>query len=192
MINNELIKEIIKNGGSTLTKNLKHAELNNGYMVSLEGAESKVKSNDYKAIIQAIKEKQEIARDNSDLYIGLWVDNDMMYIDISININDKVEALEFGKKNKQLAIYDLENDKSLYLKDYKFSKYYTIYKVVKDENNNIIDYKVITQEDSIKELANYFESSIKTIKNSIYSTLKDNYKQLVNDCIIIKDYELNL
>ena len=192
MINNELIKEIIKNGGATLTKDLKKAELKSGYMVSLEGAESKVKKDDYKAIIKAIEDKKEIIKDNSDLYIGLWVDNGMMYIDISININDKVEALEFGKKNKQFAIYDLENDKSLYLKDYKFSKYYTVYKVVKDENDNITDYKIIVQKDNIKELANYFNCSIKTIKNSIYNNLIDNYKQLVNDCVIIKDYELNL
>lgn len=192
MVNNELINEIIKNGGATLTRELKQAELKKGYMVSLEGAESQTNKNDYKAIIQAIKEKQEIVKDNSDLYIGLWVDNDTMYVDVSINISDKVEALEFGKKNKQLALYDLEEDKSLYLKDYEFNRYYTIYEVVKDENDNIIDYKLITQKDSIKELVSYFNCSIKTIKNSIYNSLIDNYKQLVNDCIIIKDYELNL
>ena len=191
-MNNEFIKEIIKNGGSTLTKNLNKAELKKGYMVSLEGAESKVKSDNYTAIIKAIEEKQELIKDTSELYIGLWVDNGFVYIDISINISDKVEALEFGKKNKQLAIYDVVNDKSLYLKEYKFNRYYTIYKVVKDENDNITDYKVIAQKDNIKELANYFECSIKTIKNAIYTSLKDNYKQLVNDCIIIKDYELNL
>ena len=191
-MNNELIKEIIKNGGSTLTKDLNKAELKKGYMVSLEGAESQVKKDDYKAIIKAIEEKQEIIKDTSKLYIGLWVDNGMMYIDISINIDDKIEALEFGKKNKQLAIYDLENDKSLYLKDYKFNRYYTIYKVIKNKNDDIIDYKLITQKDSINELVSYFECSIKTIKNAIYTSLKDSYKQLVNDCIIIKDYELKV
>ena len=177
-MNNELIKGIIKNGGATLTRHLEKAELKSGYMVSLEGCESQTNKNDYKAIIQAIKEKQEIIKDNSELYIGLWVDDGMMYIDVSINISDKVESLEFAKKNKQLAIYDLENDKSLYLKDYKFNRYYTIYQVVRDENDDIIDYKIIGQKDSISELANYFGSSIKTVKNSVYSTLKDSYNIL--------------
>ena len=191
-MNYKLINEIVKNGVSTLTRELKQAELKKGYMVSLEGCESQTKSDDYKAIMQAIEDKKAIVKDSKNLYIGLWVDNGMMYIDISINISDKIEALEFAKKNKQLAIYDLENDKSLYLKDYKFNKYYTIYKVIKNKNDDIIDYKLITQKDNISELVNYFECSIKTIKNSIYSALRDDYKQLINDCIIIKDYELNL
>ena len=92
MINNEFIKEIIKNGGLTLTKDLNKAELTKGYMVSLEGCESQTNKNDYKAIIQAIKEKQYIIKDNSELYIGLWVDNGMMYIDISINRSERVDA----------------------------------------------------------------------------------------------------
>lgn len=190
--NNELVKEIIKNGRTTLTKDLEKAELKKGFIVSLEGTESQVKKNDYKAIIKAIEEKRDIIKDNSELYIGLWLDNDIMYIDVSININYKVEALEFAKKNKQLAIYDLEEDKSLYLKDFKFSRYYNVYKVIRDKDNNIIDYKIIAQKDNISELVNYFQSSIKTVKNSIYTSLKNEYKQMMNGCIIIKDYELNL
>lgn len=190
--NNELVKEIIKNGRTTLTKDLEKAELKKGFIVSLEGTESQVKKNDYKAIIKAIEEKRDVIKDNSELYIGLWLDNDIMYIDVSININYKVEALEFAKKNKQLAIYDLEEDKSLYLKDFKFSRYYNVYKVIRDKDNNIIDYKIIAQKDNISELVNYFQSSIKTVKNSIYTSLKNEYKQMMNGCIIIKDYELNL
>ena len=92
------IKKIIKNGGDTLTKDLKKAILKNGYMVSLEGAESQVRGNDYEAIKKAIEEKQAIIKDSKDLYIGLWLDNNTMYVDISINIKDKKEANKEDKK----------------------------------------------------------------------------------------------
>ena len=96
-MNYKELKEIIKNGGATLTRDLKRAELKKGFMVSLEGTESKVKKDDLKAILQEIESKQELVKDNNDLYIGLWVDSGFMYIDISINISDKIEALEFAK-----------------------------------------------------------------------------------------------
>ena len=86
------IKKIIENGGETLTKELKKAELKQGYMVSLEGTETQTQGNNYQAIIKAIEEKQTIIKDSNDLYIGLWLDNNKMYIDVSINIIDKVEA----------------------------------------------------------------------------------------------------
>ena len=109
----EDIKRIIKDGGATLTKELTKAELNGGYMVSLEGAESQVKGDDYNAIKKAIEEKQAIIKDSKNLFIGLWLDGGIMYIDISINIEDRSEALEFAKRNKQLAIYDLINNDSI-------------------------------------------------------------------------------
>ena len=78
------IKRIIKNGGETLTKELKKAELKRGYIVSLEGTETQTRGNDYQAIIKAIEEKQEIIKDSKNMYIGLWFDNNIMYIDIRI------------------------------------------------------------------------------------------------------------
>ena len=146
----EDIKRIIENKGETLTKELKKAELKRGYMVSLEGTETQTKGDDYQAIIKAIDEKQAIIKDKNNMHIGLLLDNNIMYIDISINIQDKTEALEFAKYNKQLAIYDLKNNDSIYLKDFYFIKYYTLYEVIKDRNNNIIDYKIKEQKENIK------------------------------------------
>ena len=188
------IKRIIKNGGETLTKDLKKAELKGGYMVSLEGTESQVKGNDYQAIIKAIKEKQETIKDSKNMYIGLWLDNNIMYVDISINIIDKVEALEFGKRNKQLAIYDLVNNDSIYLKEYNFVKYYTLYKVVRDKQGNIIDYKIIEQ----KENMNLFKSikaSAKTLLNATYESIesiKSDSRLIDSKFVIIRDYDLVL
>lgn len=190
----ENIKKIIKNGGETLTKDLKKASLNNGYMVSLEGAESQVKSDDYNAIKKAIEEKQAIIQDSKNLYIGLWLDGGIMYIDLSINIKDKVEALEFGKKNKQLAIYDLVNNDSIYLKDYNFIKYYSLYEVIRDKNGDIIDYKIREQRENIN-LFKSIKASAKTILNATYKSIDEitsKSRLIDNKYIIIKDYDIIL
>lgn len=188
------IKRIIENGGETLTKELKKAELKRGFMVSLEGTETQTQGDDYQAIKKAIEEKQAIIKDKNNMYIGLWLDSNIMYIDISINIIDKVEALEFAKYNKQLAIYDLENNDSIYLKDYNFIKYYTLYEVIKDRNNNIIDYKIKEQKENIN-LFKSIKASAKTLLNATYNSIdniKNDSRLIENKYIIIKDYDVIL
>jgi|GEM_PF-2510348 hypothetical protein len=190
----EDIKRIIENKGETLTKELKKAELKRGYMVSLEGTETQTKGDDYQAIIKAIEEKQAIIKDKNNMHIGLWLDNNIMYIDISINIQDKTEALEFAKYNKQLAIYDLKNNDSIYLKDYNFIKYYTLYEVIKDRNNNIIDYKIKEQKENIN-LFRSIKASAKTLLNATYNSIdniKNDSRLIENKYIIIKDYDIIL
>lgn len=188
------IKKIIENKGETLTKELKKADLKKGFIVSLEGTETQAKGDDYQAIIKAIKEKQEIIKDKNNMFIGLWLDNNIMYIDISINISDKVEALEFAKYNKQLAIYDIINNDSVYLKDYNFIKYYTLYEVIKDKNNNIIDYKIREQKENIN-LFKSITASAKTLLNATYNnidSIKEGCRMIENKYIIIKDYDIIL
>lgn len=188
------IKKIIKNGGETLTKELKKAELKKGFMVSLEGTETQTKGDDYQAIKKAIEEKQEIIKNKNNMYIGLWLDSGIMYIDISINISDKVEALEFAKYNKQLAIYDLINNDSIYLKDYNFIKYYTLYEVIRDKNDDVIDYKIKEQKENIN-LFKSITASTKTLLNATYNNIdniKEGCRMIKNKYIIIKDYDIIL
>jgi hypothetical protein len=190
----EDIKRIIENKGETLTKELKKADINGGFMVSLEGAEVQKNVNDINGIKKAIEEKQEIIKDNNNMYIGLWLNNNIMYIDISINIIDKVEALEFAKYNKQLAIYDIENNNNIYLKDYNFIKYYTLYEIIKNKNNNIIDYKLKEQKENIN-LFKSIKASAKTLLNATYNSInniKNDSRLIENKYIIIKDYDIIL
>lgn len=188
------IKRIIENKGETLTKELKKAELKRGYMVSLEGTETQTKGDDYQAIKKAIEEKQGIIKDSNNMYIGLWLDSGIMYIDISINIKDKTEALEFAKYNKQLAIYDLINNDSVYLKDYNFIKYYTLYEIKRDSNGNIIDYRLREQRENIN-LFKSIKASVKTLLNATYNSIdniKNDSRLIENKYIIIKDYDVIL
>lgn len=189
MKNNDILNYINNNGGITLDKESKKAELKRGFMVSLYGSE--YKTNDKKEVSKKINEYINNIQDKKGLFVGVWLDGGFYYIDYSINIIDRVEALEFGKKNKQISIYNIKDNSYLYLKDYNFNKYYTLYKVVKDKNANIIDYKLITQYEKINDIINYFSSNLKTVKNSIYNELQTSYRQLINNkYIVIKDYEL--
>ena len=188
------IMEIIKNGGATLTKDLKKADIKKGFMVSLEGTETQTQGNNYQAINKAIEEKQTIIQDKKNMYIGLWVDNGIMYIDISINIIDKVEALEFGKKNKQLAVYDVVNNDSIYLNEYNFIKYYTLYEVIRDKKGNIKDYKLKEQRDNINTFKS-IKANVKTLLNATYKSIENitkNSRMIDNRYIIIKDYDIIL
>lgn len=190
----EDIKKIIENKGETLTKELKKASINGGYMVSLEGTEIQKNINDINGIKKAIEEKQETIKNKNNLYIGLWVDNNIMYIDISINIIDKVDALEFAKYNKQLAVYDLKNNDSIYLKDYNFIKYYSLYEVIRNSKNNIIDYKIKEQKENIN-LFKSIKGSVKSLLNATYKSIddiKDTSRMIENKYIIIKDYDIIL
>ena len=117
-----------------------------------------------------------------------------MYVDISINIEDKIDALEFAKRNKQLAIYDLVNNDSIYLKDYNFIKYYSLYEVVKDKNGDIIDYKIREQEENIN-LFKSIKASAKTLLNATYKnidSITSNSRLIDNKYVIIKDYDIIL
>lgn len=189
MKSNYILNYINNNGGITLDKESKKARLTDGFMVSLYGTEYKTKNK--KEVLEKVNEYVENIQDKKGLFVGVWLEDGSYYIDYSINIIDRVEALEIAKKNKQLAIYDLKNNDSLYLKNYSFSKYYTIYKIVRDNEGSIVNYEVDTQKDSINKLVDYFNLNIKTIKNSIYNELKSSYSQVINSkYIIIKDYEL--
>ena len=53
-------------------------------------------------------------------YIGGWLDTEtgVVYLDISYNFRSLGMALSEASNTNQLAIYDIANDTSLYLKDF--------------------------------------------------------------------------
>ena len=117
-----------------------------------------------------------------------------MYVDLSINIKDRAEALEFAKRNKQLAIFDLTNNDSIYLKDYNFIKYYTLYEVVKNKDGEIIDYKIREQKENIN-LFKSIKANAKTLLNATYKSIENitnNSRLIDNKYVIIKDYDIIL
>ena len=194
MLNDKMIKKIINNGGATLDYNYNNFNASKGYMVSLYGYEVKTDIDNIEAIKKEIETKKEEAKKNN-AFIGLWVDNGLMYSDISKYIIDYNEALETARDNEQLAVYDLKNDKSIYL---SYKKYYSLYKVIRNADNDIIDYKIIKQYDNKEEIREEINASIKTIDNIIYKSFlqyekrKKDYQGLIliSDKISIEELEL--
>ena len=175
----EDIKRIIKDEGATLDYNLNDFKSENGFMVSLKGQEVQVNKSDIQGIKREIEKKREFIKDKKGLYVGLWLEDNIMFIDVSIHIINYLKALEVARKNEQKAIYDLQKNDSIYL---TYLKYYTLYKVVKDNDNNIIDYELITQYDKKEDIRKELKASSKTIDNIIYKSFRQYEKRL-------KDYQ---
>ena len=195
MLNNKMIKEIIKNGGATLDVNYNNFNASAGYMVSIKGHEKKININDIENIKKEITKKMKLIKTKKSYFVGLWVENDILYVDISKHIINYNRALEVARNNKQLAVYDLKNNKSIYL-DYK--TYYTLYKVIRNKDNDIIDYKIVKQFDKKEDIKKEINASIKTIDNIIYKSFTQYEKRgkdyqgyiLVSDKISIQELEL--
>lgn len=108
-----MINQLISDGGLTPDRvTLESINKNNGYMVSVKGSETitSLKELDTE---KEIREYQKKAKANQ--YIGLWLNENKVYIDISEHYTDKAKAIKAGKENEQLAIYDIENDKSIFI-----------------------------------------------------------------------------
>lgn len=180
----EKIIEIIENKGATLDKNYNNFSSNNGFMVSLQGQEIKVDKNDIQGIKREIEKKREFIKDKKGLYIGLWLEGDIMFVDVSIHIVNYLRALEIGRNNKQKAIFDLKNNDSIYL---NYMTYYNMYEIIRDINDKIIDYKLIRQYDNIKDITKDLKENTKAIYNCTFKSLDSVTRLLNNKYCFIKD-----
>ena len=107
----KLIDEIVQNGGATLNNELENANLNGGYMVSMVGHETIISLEDlkdYKQVEKTLIEYKKLARKNK-AFIGAWINNNKLYLDLSKNYKRLGNAMKIGKKNNQLAIFDINN-----------------------------------------------------------------------------------
>ena len=178
------IMEIINNGGATLNKDYNNFSSSVGYMVSIKGQEVQVNKNDIQGIKREIEKKREFIQNKKGLYIGLWLEDDIMFVDVSVHIVDYLEALEVGRNNDQKAIFDLKNEESIYL---NYLTFYNMYEVVRDINNNIIDYKLIKQYNNIKDITEDLKESTKVIYNNTFKSLEEVTRLLNNRYCFIKD-----
>lgn len=172
-----IINEAIKNGGASLDKELKKAELKNGFMVSLMGYEKTYNIKQLESLKNDIIKYQKTIKKNE--FIGLWFDRGLIYLDISKHYTKKDKAIKTGIKNKQKAIFDIENNNNIYLT----KKTYILYKYIKNINDIIYQ----KEYNNIQEIKTEF--NMKKINKFIYNSI-DNIKNLhllKNKYIIIKD-----
>lgn len=114
----QFVKATIENGGASF--NLVTGELNptTGYMVAIQGHEKIVPN------VTSEKQLQYIVADfirehaiilascisNEGNFIGTWLHENKLYLDVSCNIADKADATKAAKSGNQLAIWDCENN----------------------------------------------------------------------------------
>ena len=170
-MNKKDLKEyLLKNEGATLTADtLEPSQEKKGYMVSIYGTEQK--ENNIDKVIDKIEKRAEKLKkaNKKGFFVGVWFYEGLWYIDTSLNIKDYKKAVKFGESQKQIAIYDLEKNTSVKLK-YKKIKYFTLYEIIKDCQENIIDEIPLKQFDNIKDI----EKKLKMKINCIYKAIKRN------------------
>lgn len=88
-----------------------------GFMVSLVGHEKQIDA-DTLSVFDIEQYLEEHANElTSGAFLGAWFDIEktgLMYLDISVNVPDKETALNIGRENKQLAVFDLQTRESVY------------------------------------------------------------------------------
>jgi hypothetical protein len=119
----KMFLQSIKNGGATFNYELS-GPVKNGYMVSLYGYETKISNFNSRSLSEKIsyfidfidKNHNKLKR-NSGLFIGIWYEKktDTLYLDLSVRYVGLDNALKFGKDQKQISIYDIVNDKVIYI-----------------------------------------------------------------------------
>ena len=109
---NKFIQLLKDNSGASYNMMTKEYNPNKGYFVSLPNLETKVslQSLSVDDIVTFINKHRSLLQDKTK-FIGGWIDNEVVYLDISEQIFDKREALERGYKHSQLAIYNANEGK---------------------------------------------------------------------------------
>ena len=111
-----LFSELSLTGGFSYNATTGSFNPSTGYMVSLAGFEEQFYFDDFenKDIKQYfVKHVKQLCKEES--FLGGWVDDNQVFLDVSINIDDLVTALYTGIINDQAAIYDCANQRAITL-----------------------------------------------------------------------------
>jgi hypothetical protein len=106
--------DVMTNGGATMSISIVDVP-KYGYMVSLPDRErvfsGEISDDDVRSFVT------DRIDDLSDFenFLGGWIDKGKVYLDVSVHVEDRDQALMMGKLFKQKAIYDIAAGESIYL-----------------------------------------------------------------------------
>lgn len=106
------LKKIIDLGGATLDTNGDPVSYASGWQVSKKDLYTLDLVN-FQNIVATIN--KEIKKLSNGDHLGLWVEDQKIYIDLSIRIKNKKQAIKFGRDNKQISIFGWKSKKCFYL-----------------------------------------------------------------------------
>lgn len=97
------LKKIIENGGATLNSDGQSVNFNWGYQVSKKDCYTlNIKS--VNKILHAVNFLLNTVKPSE--FVGLWVDNGLIYIDVSERVERLSVAITKGIERKQKSIFD--------------------------------------------------------------------------------------
>jgi hypothetical protein len=107
----------LENGGFTYNP-LYGATPQHGYAVSLHGHGKIIDPGTFTddKLLKYLQENGEQMKDPAR-YIGGWIDDGRLYLDVSIVLQDEKEARKTGRVNGQTSIFDMGTNETVYLKD---------------------------------------------------------------------------
>jgi hypothetical protein len=111
-----LVHELALTGGFSYNITTGESNPNTGYMVSLHNCEQQFYFDDF----DNKDLKNYVARHANTLcdeaaFLGGWVNDNVVFLDVSTNIPNLADAIYYGMYNNQLAIYDCANAKDILL-----------------------------------------------------------------------------
>jgi hypothetical protein len=111
-----LVHELALEGGFSYNITTGEHNPNDGYMVSIQGFEEQYYYEDFESKdLKNFVAKNAIHFAAGNRFIGGWVDDKLVYLDVSVNIKNLEKAIYTGISNNQLAIYDCESNVSITL-----------------------------------------------------------------------------
>ncbi len=124
MTNKDLLELINKNSGFTI--DLKTGNIpKSGYCIALSLFEQVTNiDNDLDLILTEyiVKHKPMLLNTLPDYYLGAWVNNGKIYLDVVTIVKDLKVALRLAKIGKQIAIFDLDNQKEIFINNLVFAE----------------------------------------------------------------------
>jgi len=116
---NEFVTSIVENGGATFNL-VTGTSPTSGYVVSEAGFELRLKlfGDDVtkqiliNAIVFNFIRENGFELNNPENFLGGWIDNNELFLDISRVYDNEHDALRVAVENKQKAYYSIDNDKT--------------------------------------------------------------------------------
>ena len=100
------VENTLANGGSSLNYITGELDPKVGYFVSIQGHESTYIAEKFGSLSVGHYFEKVAFVLRPELFIGSWVNEGNVYMDLSEQITDKRRAIELGYARNQLAIYD--------------------------------------------------------------------------------------
>lgn len=85
-----------------------------GYMVSIPGCEEQIKITEFnkQKIASFIRRNRQLLS-NSRTFVGTWINEGVVYLDVSVNLMNLRTAKSFGMSSNQLAIFDIKHSETI-------------------------------------------------------------------------------